>query len=206
MTYQVEINGRVRRVDVEREENGFVVAIDGQRHVVDVTSINGALSLIVGPAEAGSHESLDGAADASADVGAGAIADVGAGSSRPGTRKSYEIAIAEDPPASGQLTVHVNGRVVTAAVGTSRESWGQRGHEAGGAGEGPQPVRAPMPGKVIKLLVKSGDQVAARQSVVVVEAMKMENELRSPKAGTVAAINVTEGTLVEAGTVLAVIE
>jgi hypothetical protein len=104
VTYQVEINGRMRSVDVEREENGFVVAIDGQRHVVDVTSISGALSLIVGPAEAGSHERLDGGTDTIADVGADALADVGAGAladvwagaladvwagfSRPGTRKS----------------------------------------------------------------------------------------------------------------------
>lgn len=63
-----------------------------------------------------------------------------------------------------------------------------------------------MPGKVVKILVKPGDTVAARQGIAVVEAMKMENELRAPKAGTVAQIKVAEGTSVEAGTVLVIIE
>jgi biotin carboxyl carrier protein len=56
------------------------------------------------------------------------------------------------------------------------------------------------------VLVAPGDAVAARQSVVVVEAMKMENELRSPKAGRVKDVAVTAGTSVEAGRVLVVIE
>ena len=76
--------------------------------------------------------------------------------------------------------------------------------EAGRAGL--QPVVAPMPGRVVRVLVSPGDDVAARQGVVVVEAMKMENELRSPKAGTVKEVNVTPGTSVEAGRVLVVIE
>jgi biotin carboxyl carrier protein len=63
-----------------------------------------------------------------------------------------------------------------------------------------------MPGKVVKLLVKPGDQVAARQGVIVVEAMKMENELRSPKAGVVREVKTNEGASVEAGAVLVVIE
>ena len=71
---------------------------------------------------------------------------------------------------------------------------------------GVQPVVAPMPGRVVRVLVSPGDEVAARQGVVVVEAMKMENELRSPKAGKVKEVNVTPGTSVEAGRVLVVIE
>jgi len=63
-----------------------------------------------------------------------------------------------------------------------------------------------MPGRVVRVLVNAGDEVAARQGVVVVEAMKMENELRSPKAGTVKEVAVTPGTSVEAGRVLVVIE
>ena len=115
------------------------------------------------------------------------------------------MALHEQPPGSGQLTIHVNGRVVAAAVGASRGSWARGGQESH-AGSGPHTVTAPMPGKVVRVLVKPGDAVVARQGVVVVEAMKMENELRSPKAGTVADVKVTEGTSVEAGTVLAVIE
>ena len=71
---------------------------------------------------------------------------------------------------------------------------------------GEQAIVAPMPGRVVRVLVAPGDEVAARQPVVVVEAMKMENELRSPKAGRVKDVPVTEGTSVEAGRVLVVIE
>jgi biotin carboxyl carrier protein len=63
-----------------------------------------------------------------------------------------------------------------------------------------------MPGKIVKVLVKAGDSVQQRQGLVVVEAMKMENELRSPKVGTVSEVRVEEGTLVEAGTILVIVE
>jgi biotin carboxyl carrier protein len=67
-------------------------------------------------------------------------------------------------------------------------------------------VMAPMPGRVVRVLVKPGDEVAARQGLLVVEAMKMENELSSPRAGTVREVAVSEGASVEAGRLLAVIE
>ncbi|MBM3819090.1 MAG: acetyl-CoA carboxylase biotin carboxyl carrier protein subunit [Acidimicrobiia bacterium] len=63
-----------------------------------------------------------------------------------------------------------------------------------------------MPGRIVKVLVTPGDAVAARQGLVVVEAMKMENELRSPKAGTVTDVRVTQGQLVDARAVLVVVE
>jgi biotin carboxyl carrier protein len=63
-----------------------------------------------------------------------------------------------------------------------------------------------MPGRIARVLVKAGDAVAARQGLVVVEAMKMENELRSPRAGIVAEVRATAGALVEANAVLIVIE
>jgi biotin carboxyl carrier protein len=71
---------------------------------------------------------------------------------------------------------------------------------------GTQRVLAPMPGKVVKVLVKAGDEVKARQGLVVVEAMKMENELRSPKDGRVSDVLVAEGASVEAGRLLVVVE
>lgn len=67
-------------------------------------------------------------------------------------------------------------------------------------------VAAPMPGKVVKLLVKPGDAVKAGDGVIVVEAMKMENELKAPGPGTVKEIRVAEGKAVAAGEVLVVIE
>ncbi len=67
-------------------------------------------------------------------------------------------------------------------------------------------VIAPMPGKVVKVLVTVGQQVTARQGVAVIEAMKMENELRAGRDGTVRTVLVTEGALVDAGAPLVVIE
>jgi len=67
-------------------------------------------------------------------------------------------------------------------------------------------LKSMMPGRVVNLLVKVGDEVAAQQGVVVVEAMKMENELKSPKAGKVTEIKVTAGQTVEKGELLLIIE
>jgi biotin carboxyl carrier protein len=62
-----------------------------------------------------------------------------------------------------------------------------------------------MPGKVVRVLVKPGDRVRAQQAIAVVEAMKMENELRTARAGIVLDVSVRAGQLVEVGTVLAVV-
>ena len=67
-------------------------------------------------------------------------------------------------------------------------------------------IKAPMPGKVVRILVAVGDEVVAGQGIVVVEAMKMQNELKAPRAGRVAAIEAKENDSVNAGAVLAVIE
>jgi biotin carboxyl carrier protein len=69
----------------------------------------------------------------------------------------------------------------------------------------PTALRSPMPGRVVKILVKLGDRVTAGQPVVVVEAMKMENELRATRAGTIHALRCEEGATVEAGQDLVVI-
>jgi biotin carboxyl carrier protein len=67
-------------------------------------------------------------------------------------------------------------------------------------------MRAMMPGRVLSVAVKAGDEVAANQGVLVIEAMKMENELKSPKAGKVVEVKVTAGQTVEKGELLIVIE
>jgi biotin carboxyl carrier protein len=74
------------------------------------------------------------------------------------------------------------------------------------AGGGPSTVKSPMPGRLVKILVRPGERIAAGQPVVVVEAMKMENELRAPRAGTVREIRGAEGAAVEAGQDLVVLE
>ena len=122
-------------------------------------------------------------------------------------RRSYEVALVEREP--GELLVHVNGRAVVVRGGVQR--FGVRRGRPGSAGgtvasPGSQRVVAPMPGRVARVMVRAGDTVAARQGLVVVEAMKMENELRSPRAGTVSEVRVVAGALVEANAVLIVIE
>jgi len=71
---------------------------------------------------------------------------------------------------------------------------------------GPAPVLAPMPGLIVRVSVTVGDRVEAGQGIVVMEAMKMENELRSTAAGTVRSVNVAPGKAVEKGTILVELE
>jgi biotin carboxyl carrier protein len=71
---------------------------------------------------------------------------------------------------------------------------------------GPAPILAPMPGLIVRVSVKAGDKVEAGQGVVVMEAMKMENELRATAAGTVRSVEVTPGTAVEKGALLVALE
>ena len=79
------------------------------------------------------------------------------------------------------------------------------GSERAQPGSGPQRIVSPMPGKIVRVLVKSGEAVRARQPLVVVEAMKMENELRALRDGTVVEIYAREGTSVDAGALLVVV-
>ncbi len=67
-------------------------------------------------------------------------------------------------------------------------------------------IIAPMPGKVVRVMVAAGAEVAAGDGIIVVEAMKMQNEIKAPKAGTVTALNIQPGATVNGGDVLAVIE
>ena len=72
--------------------------------------------------------------------------------------------------------------------------------------EGQQKLIAPMPGKVVRVLLSAGDEVTLGQGVVVVEAMKMQNEIKSPKSGRVVEVRVVEGATVNANQVLALVE
>lgn len=77
---------------------------------------------------------------------------------------------------------------------------------ADAAGSGARSIVAPMPGRIVRLLVHAGDTVAAQQGLIVMEAMKMQNELKAPKAGKVARINAVADATVQAGDILLVIE
>jgi acetyl/propionyl-CoA carboxylase alpha subunit len=90
------------------------------------------------------------------------------------------------------------------AIEDPRSLQGRRG--VGGGAEGPRPVKAPMPGRVVRLLVEAGDEVVEGQGIVVIEAMKMQNELKAPKAGRVARVAAVVGETVGSGDVLAIVE
>ena len=81
-----------------------------------------------------------------------------------------------------------------------------RGRASADDGKGPRKLVAPMPGKVVRVLVKENAEVEAGQGVVVMEAMKMQNEIKSPKKGVVRKLVVAEGANVNSGDVLAVVE
>ena len=100
--------------------------------------------------------------------------------------------------------VVIGGRRYGFEVDDPRSLQGRRG--AGAGTEGPRPVKAPMPGRVVRLLVEVGDEVAEGQGVVVIEAMKMQNELKSPKAGRVVRVGASVGDTVGSGDVLVVVE
>ena len=115
--------------------------------------------------------------------------------------RSHEIRVTPNP--SGTLTLQTGRNEFTAEVIDPR-AWRGRRHGALEA-EGRQQVLAPMPGKIVRVLVQGGEKVQAGQGLLVVEAMKMQNEIRSPKSGTVERLLVKEGQPVNAGEVLCVV-
>ncbi|HYP29235.1 MAG TPA: biotin/lipoyl-containing protein [Blastocatellia bacterium] len=114
--------------------------------------------------------------------------------------KVYEARVWEEAPAS--LRVKLRDRLFSAKVHDRKH----RRAAAEQGEEGMQYLTAPMPGKVVKVLHGAGDEVSAGEGVVVVEAMKMQNEIKSRKAGRVIELRVSEGATVNAGQVLAVVE
>ncbi|MBI1873400.1 MAG: biotin/lipoyl-binding protein [Acidobacteria bacterium] len=108
----------------------------------------------------------------------------------------------------GELAIEMAGATFQARVFGHGRAWGARRRVTGvePAVAGTEQVRAPMPGKIARVLVAPGERVRSRQPLVVVEAMKMENELRAGADAHVKDVLVTEGTLVEAGRVLVVLE
>lgn len=117
-------------------------------------------------------------------------------------RRSYDVAF--DAGSQG-LRVHVDGVAVPVSFpGAQRRTRRQGAGTATGSGQ--QVVAAPMPGRVVKVLVAPGDAVADRQAVAVLEAMKMQNDVRVARAGRVVEVRAIEGALVEAGAVLVVID
>jgi biotin carboxyl carrier protein len=113
--------------------------------------------------------------------------------------RSVEITVEETERG---LQVRAGGREYQVEIIDPR-SW-RRGHGAGIELEGRQKLVAPMPGKIVRVLVAEGQQVSAGEGLLVIEAMKMQNEIRSPKSGAVEKL-AREGQTVNAGEVLAIV-
>jgi biotin carboxyl carrier protein len=173
MKLEVQIGGRTRSVELEREaheerpeESRWVCRLDGRAVDVDVVEVDaGTYSILLGG-------------------------------------QSFEVRVR--PGASGGLVVQAGAEEIPVEVLDPRAWRGRRGAH-GVEAEGRQQILAPMPGKIVRVLVRQGDAVEAGQGIVVVEAMKMQNEIRSPKSGTVERLHVAEGQAVNAGEVLAVV-
>ena len=112
--------------------------------------------------------------------------------------RSYEARVATRPgaTATGELLVSVGARQYAVEVHDPRE-WRHTGEV--GAHDGPQEILAPMPGRIVKVLVEENQDVGAGDGLVVIEAMKMQNELRAPRQGRVEKLYVAEGAGVETG-------
>jgi len=118
----------------------------------------------------------------------------------------YECRVGAEPGAEGRgaLRVSVGAREYGVRLTDPKHLRGAGA--AGGEQGGRAQIKAPMPGKVVRVLVEAGQAVEAGQPVVVVEAMKMQNELKSPKSGTVAELRAAAGSTVNSGDVLVVVE
>ncbi|HLB58458.1 MAG TPA: biotin/lipoyl-containing protein [Bdellovibrionota bacterium] len=115
--------------------------------------------------------------------------------------RSYRMTLASE---NHSYSIQINGELFELQMVSEFRKLQQRlrGQELAGAGT----IIAKMPGKIVKVLAKVGDEVHDGQSVLIMEAMKMENELRSPSKGKIKEIRVKEGDTVEAGALLVVLE
>jgi biotin carboxyl carrier protein len=164
MLYEVTINGKNYRLDLNRADGRWACRLDGRDIAIDaVLARPDVLSLRVGS-------------------------------------KAYEI---KSERIANESYLWVGNTRFTVEI---RDPRSLRGRARSGDNHGPKKITAAMPGKVVRLLVREGDEVEPGAGVAVVEAMKMQNEIKSPKRGTVQKILVNEGAAVNAGDVLAIVE
>jgi biotin carboxyl carrier protein len=164
MIYDVNIDGRSSRVELDRSEKGWSCKLNGREIQVDaVLARRDMLSLRIGD-------------------------------------RAYEI---KRERVGEETHLWVGSRRFAAGI-TDRRSL--RGRAASADDRGPRKLTAPMPGKVVRVLVTEGAEVELGAGVVVVEAMKMQNEIKSPKKGRIQKILVAEGAAVNAGDALAIVE
>jgi biotin carboxyl carrier protein len=164
MTYEIAINGKNYRLDLERTDGRWTCRVDGRPVEVDAVLVEpDVLSLRIG-------------------------------------NRSYEVKFER---VAGATQLAVGSARFAVEV---RDPRSLRGRARAADDHGPRKLVAPMPGKVVRVLVSAGSEIEAGAGVVVVEAMKMQNEVKSPKKGKIQKILVAEGTAVNAGDVLAIVE
>jgi biotin carboxyl carrier protein len=115
--------------------------------------------------------------------------------------RAWRVVPDDDP---NEPALHIDGQRIPYRVDDPRSLKGRRAHASGT--DGPKAIKASMPGRVVRVLAQKGEAVEAHQGVVVIEAMKMQNELKSTKVGKVAELRVAAGDTVVAGDILANIE
>jgi biotin carboxyl carrier protein len=164
MLYDVAIDGKNYRLDLNRSGGRWFCSLNGQDVEVDAVLVRpDVLSLRIG-------------------------------------NLAYEV---KSERVANEVYLWVGSACFAAEV---RDPRSLRGRSRAGDDRGPRKIAAPMPGKVVRLLVREGDEVEAGAGVAVVEAMKMQNEIKSPKRGSIQKILVGEGAAVNAGDVLAIVE
>ena len=165
MTYEVSIDGKNHRLDLNNVDGRWECILDGEKVNVDaVIARPNVMSLIV-------------------------------------EGQAFEV---KREMTATDLHLWVKSARFSVDVRDPRSLRSRRAR--GGGVEGPQKLMAPMPGKIVRILAPAGTTVLAGQGVLVIEAMKMQNELKSPKDGTVKQVVVGEGASVSAGEVLAIVE
>jgi len=166
MTFNLEIDGQTRRVDIDPADapGQWRIRLDGDTVDADAHLIRpGILSLVIGG-------------------------------------RSYRIVLDQD---NFDPALHIGSRRIPYRIEDPRSLRSRRRHART---DGPVAIKASMPGRVLRILAEKGEAVAAHQGIVVIEAMKMQNELQSPREGRVVEIRVSPGDTVAAGDVLVVIE
>ena len=164
MTYDIAIDGKQYRLELNRADGRWTCRVDGREVEVDaVLARPDVLSLRIG-------------------------------------NLAYEVKCER---VAGETHLWVGSARFAAEV---RDPRSLRGRVRAADDQGPKKLIAPMPGKIVRVLVSQGAAVEAGTGVLVVEAMKMQNEIKSPKKGTIQKILVSEGAAVNAGDVLAIVE
>jgi biotin carboxyl carrier protein len=189
--FLIQVDGHGAPMEVEAEAltaTRYRVVLDGQEHVVERRSA---------PSAGGPPVLLRGSSTSPTTTSAAAS---WAGQGTQVQRVQLDGRLPAVQATVGELTFNVR------TEDAQRQRALGKASKTSAAAAGPLAVRAPMPGRVVKLLVKPGDQVEPGQGLVIVEAMKMENELKAPQAGTVKELSVAEGQNVESGASLLVLE